>query len=176
VDRVREYEPGVDLVTAFERSVDALAHDPSYREVEIVERRARKNGRTHELALVIDREGGLDVGTCERISAYLNDALEAYGDLYELSVASAGLDRPLVRPTDYERFAGRDVLIKTTLPINHEYTHEGKLLGLRGTTILLQNKKGELPIPHEMVKSANLVYDFRADLRRAKQEKRERGT
>lgn len=122
----------------------------------------------------VDREGGVDLDTCGRIAARLNAELEAYED-FQLVVASAGLERPLLRPADYERFRDRDAVIKTSLPINHEYTHEGKLAGLRGTTILLAQKKGELPIPYEMIKNAHLVHDFRADLQRAKKEKRERG-
>lgn len=140
-----------------------------------MERRAKRVGRTQELYVSIDREGGVDLETCGRIATYLNAALESFGDDFELIVTSAGLDRPLVRPQDYERFRDREVVVKTTLPIDHEYTHEGKLVGLRGTTVVLLQKKGERPIPIEMVKSANLVYDFRADLRRAKKEKRERG-
>jgi ribosome maturation factor RimP len=171
-----EEQSRVDITAAFERVVEGLAYDAAFRDLEIVECRARRVGRSHELTLVLDREGGLDIGTCERVSAHVNHALESFGDLYELSVASAGLDRPLVRAADYERFAGRNVVITSTLAIQHEYTHEGKLDGLRGSTIILTTKKGELPIPLEMVKSANLAYDFRADLRRAKKEKRERET
>jgi ribosome maturation factor RimP len=164
------------LQSTFERSVDALAFDAAYREIEIVERYARRSGRTHELIVSIDREGGVDIETCGKIAARLNAELEAFTEDFQLIVSSAGLERPLLRPADYERFRDRDAVIKTTLPINHEYTHEGKLAGLRGTTILLEQKKGELPIPYEMVKSAHLVHDYRADLQRAKKEKRERGS
>ena len=129
----------------------------------------------HELTVSVDREGGVDLDTCGRIAAHLNAELENFTEDFQLIVASAGLERPLLRPADYERFRDRDAVIKTTLPINHEYTHEGRLAGLRGTTIILAQKKGELPIPYEMVKSAHLAYDFRADLQRAKKEKRERG-
>jgi ribosome maturation factor RimP len=165
-----------DIAVAFERSVAALAYDAAFRDIEIVDRRARKAGRVHELSLVIDREGGVDLETCGRIATRLNAELERFTDDFELVVTSAGLERPLLRPADYERFRDRDVVVKTTLAVHHEYTHEGKLAGLRGTTVILNTKKGELPIPYEMVKSAHLVHDYRADLRRAKKEKRERGT
>ena len=64
--------------------------------------------------------------------------------------------------------------MKTTLPIKSEYTHRGKLLGVRGNAIVLEQRTGELPIPLEMVKSANVEYDYRADLKRAKNERREK--
>jgi hypothetical protein len=45
-------------------------------------------------------------------------------------------------------------------------------LGLRGDAIVLARAKGELPIPLVAVKSANVEYDYRADLKRAKRERR----
>ena len=45
---------------------------------------------------------------------------------------------------------------------------------MRGNAVILATKSGELPIPFEMVKSANIEYDYRADLRRAKRERREK--
>lgn len=164
----------VSLVEAFENAASALAFEPEFRDIEIVARRARRHGRSAELSLTVDRPGGIDLETCGRIAAHLNGALASEPDPYTLEVESAGLDRPLVRPEDYERFLDCDVLVKTTLPIASEYTHRGKLRGVRGNAVILERKAGELPIPLEMVKSANVEYDVRADLRRAKKEKREK--
>lgn len=164
----------VGLVEAFENAARALPFEEEFSGLEIVAHRARRSGRSTELALTVDRPGGVDLAFCGRIAARLSDVLESETDDYTLEVESAGIDRPLVAPADYDRFKDRDVVIKTTLPIQSEYTHRGKLLGLRGNAIVLGQKKGELPIPLEMVKSANIEYDYRADLRRAKQEKREK--
>ena len=110
---------------------------------------------------------------CERIGARLNELLEAESEAYSLAVESPGLDRPLLRPGDYERFRDRDVCVQTTLPIGSERTHRGKLLGVRGNAAILATPKGELPIPLEMIKSANLEFDYRAALRRDKRERRD---
>jgi ribosome maturation factor RimP len=84
------------------------------------------------------------------------------------------LNRPLTKPSDYDRFTGRDVKIVTTLAIENAKTHRGKLDGVRGTNVILARERGELPIPIAVIKSANLEYDVRADLQRAKQREKNR--
>ncbi|MBV8580420.1 MAG: ribosome maturation factor RimP, partial [Candidatus Eremiobacteraeota bacterium] len=121
------------------------------------------------LHVTVDREGGIDIGTCERIASRINAALDAFPEPYTLEVESAGLDRPLTKPSDYDRFSGRDAKIVTTLAIENAKTHRGKLGGVRGTNVVLTRERGELLIPLAVVKSANLEYDVRADLQRAKQ-------
>jgi ribosome maturation factor RimP len=162
------------LADAFERTVHALPHQPEFRDVEIVASSAHKHRRQTALHVTVDREGGVDVATCERIAARINAALDAFPDLYMLEIESAGLDRPLTKPSDYDRFSGRAAKIVTTLAIENAKTHRGKLGGVRGTNIVLARDKGELLIPIAVVKSANLEYDVRADLQRAKQREKNR--
>jgi ribosome maturation factor RimP len=164
----------VSLAESFENAARALALEEPFHDLEIVAHRARRSGRSTQLSLTVDRPGGVDLALCERIAARLGAALENESDTYTLEVESAGIDRPLRSPSDYERFRERPVIVTTTLPIAHEYTHRGKLLGLRGNALVLERKDGEFPIPLEMVKSANVEFDYRADLRRAKRERREK--
>jgi len=164
----------LNLTEAFESAARALPFEEEFREIEIVAHKARQSGRNTELALTVDRPGGVDLALCERIASRITNALEAQTDLYTLEVESVGIDRPLLSPADYDRFKENDIVVKTTLPIASEYTHRGKLLGMRGNAVILATKSGEFPIPYEMVKTANIEYDYRADLRRAKKEKREK--
>ncbi len=137
--------------------------------------RARRQGRSVELSLTVDRSGtAVDLAFCERVAARLNAALDAETDPYTLEVESAGLERPLLKPADYERFRDRNVVVTTSLAIASEYTHRGKLLGVRGNAVILARETGELPIPLEVVKAARIEYDYRADLKRAKRERREK--
>lgn len=164
---------GTNLGDAFERVVHAIPHEAAFRAIEIVTTAIRP-GRTTALLVMVDREGGVDIATCERIAARINVALDAFPDEYTLEVSSAGVDRPLVKPSDYDRFEGRNVKVVTTLAIGNAKTHRGVLGGLRGTNVILRvGAKGEaeLPIPIAAIKSANLEYDIRADLQRAKREK-----
>jgi len=161
------------LAESFERAALSLPYEAEFRDVEIVEHRVHRHGRAHDLRLVVDRPDGVDVALCERVGARLNELLEAETDPYTLAVESPGLDRPLLRPADYERFVNRNVKVQTTLPIRSERTHRGKLLGVRGNAAVLETPAGELPIPLEMIKSANLEFDYRAALQRDKRERRD---
>jgi ribosome maturation factor RimP len=164
-----------ELSDVFERTVDAIVHEHGSTGVEVVTRSARARGRTTELRVTIDKDGGVDLATCERIAARINGALDAIDAPYSLEVESAGLERPLVRPHDYERFAGKRARIVTSLQVAGSKTHRGTLVGLRGETVILAIENGELPLPLATIKSANLEYDPRADLQRDKRERKAHG-
>ena len=161
------------LAGEFERAVEEIARDGRFAGVEIVHAGTRGRGDGTVLSLTIDREGGVDVRTCERIASAINARLQSFEETYRLEVESAGLDRPLTKPGDYERFSGRDAKIVTSLQVRGNKTHRGVLKGVRGTAVILQTESGELPLPLETIKTANLEYDVRADLKRAKEQKRQ---
>jgi ribosome maturation factor RimP len=164
------------LTDAFERAVHALPHQAEFNELEIVTTRVRRNRDGLALSIMVDRRGkspGVDIATCERVAARINVALDAFTEPYTLEVESAGLNRPLVKPADYERFIGENVRIISTLTIAQAKTHRGTLAGVRGNSVILQTPAGELLIPLEVVKSANIEFDIRADLQRAKRQKHE---
>jgi ribosome maturation factor RimP len=163
-----------DLIGAFERAADELPFDASLRGVEVISTSHRKHRGSVEFRVVIDKPGGVDVATCERISRKLNAALDSYPDLYSLSVESAGLERPLLRPADYQRFIGQSVKLTTDIMVRGAKTHRGRLEGLRGTNVILTQKNGELPLPLALIKHANVEYDPRADLTKEKKERRHR--
>ena len=166
---------GESLTHVFERTLDAIVHDPAFVDVEIVLHGARAGRSTTSLSVTIDKVGGVDIGTCEAIASRINDALDQFEDRYTLEVESAGLERPLVKPADYTRFAGKKVRVVTTLTINGAKTHRGTLVGLRGENVVVATEQGELPLPIATIKSANLEYDPRADLTRDKRERKNHG-
>jgi ribosome maturation factor RimP len=174
-------EPGAEsleteslFLEAFARVVHALPHQPEFRNVEIVDTRTHRQHGATVLQVIVDRDGGVDIATCERIAARINAALDAFSDPYTLEIESAGLNRPLSKPADFDRFTGRDVKIVSTLPIAGAKTHRGRLEGVRGTNVILTRSGAELPIPLAVIKSANLEYDVRVDLQRAKQREKKK--
>jgi ribosome maturation factor RimP len=166
------FEPTA-LTDAFSRIVHGLPHQPEFANVEIVMTGIERRRDGFAFSVMVDKVGGVDIATCERIAARINAGLEAFTDPYTLEVESAGLNRPLVTPADYERFAGQNVRVISTLPINQAKTHRGKLAGVRGSSVILETPHGELSIPLDVVKSANIEYDIRTDLQRAKREKKD---
>ena len=149
-----------------------MSHDKAFAEVEFVSHAARRQARMHALQVVIDREGGVDIKLCERVAAALNRRLEEFDEQYTLEVESAGLNRPLTKAGDYERFAGNSAKVLTTLLINGSKTHRGILRGVQGTNVMLDTERGPLPLPLATIKSANLEYDIRNDLKREKQDRK----
>jgi len=162
----------LELSDAFLRAVDALTTRAEFMQIEIVERSARRVGRNVALKLIVDRVQGVDVGLCERIATYVNAQLDQFEQPYTLEVQSVGLDRPLRKAGDYQRFSGSDAKVLTTLLINGTKTHRGRLCGVRGTNVILETPNGELPLPLSVIRSANLEYDIRGDLKREKQERK----
>ena len=130
--------------------------------VDAPSRAADGSGVTHEDCANFSREFGtiLDV----------EDAMP--GAQYTLEVSSPGLDRKLVKPRDYERFAGSRVRLTTREAINGRRNFDGRLEGLRENRILLElaqakKKKAEpasveskVEIALSNVEKANLVPEF----------------
>ncbi len=164
---------GTNLAAAFERLLEAIAHDRLFAGLEIVAHHARPVAGTLQLRATIDRPGGVDLALCERVAAAINAGLEAHGGAYTLEVESAGLDRPLLRDADYDRFAGQRARIVTTLTVNGGKTHRGTLRGLRGDAVVMDTDGGELLLPLPTIKSARLEYDPRLDFQRDKLQRKQ---
>ena len=160
------------LAGAFEDAVDTIAAGGDFEGIEIVERISRRAHGTQVLSVTIDREGGVDLATCERLSAALRAQLATFMEPFTIEVESAGLNRRLSSPRDFERFRGRPIKVTTTLAIGGGKTHRGVLRGVRGTAVILDAGASELPLPLAAIKSAHLEYDIRADLARAKKANR----
>ncbi|MYI73039.1 MAG: ribosome maturation factor RimP [Candidatus Dadabacteria bacterium] len=94
------------------------------------------------LRIYLDKEGGVTVDDCANVSRELGVVLDAYDIMpqhsYTLEVSSPGLRRPLNRQSDYERFKGRKVKIKTTDPVGDRRVFSGTLLGMEGEMILVE--------------------------------------
>ena len=84
------------------------------------------------LRLYLDKDGGVDILDCEAISRVVSDLLDEADPIegsYVFEVGSAGAERPLKRPTDFEQFMGADVLLKTYKPRDGRKEFSGVLAG-----------------------------------------------
>ncbi len=129
------------------------------------------------LRLRIDRIAGpadgsaVSVDDCARVTRELRDWFEGRDDLpgdYDLEVSSPGVERPLVRPRDYERFAGREVRLKGYGPLSDgRKILEGELEGLTGgeePRVALEVEGQRVTVPLTAIASASLVYRWEEDL------------
>ena len=93
------------------------------------------------LRLYLDKEGGVDILDCEAISRKVSDLLDAADPIessYVFEVSSAGLERQLKRPSDFQRFMGSDVLLKTYKPQNGQKEFPGRLTGYDNGAVTLE--------------------------------------
>lgn len=85
--------------------------------VELVQVEVCGQGQGRLLRVLLDQPAGIGLEDCERVSRALSEALDrdetVMPGAYTLEVSSPGLDRPLVRPADYVRFAGRRARVRT---------------------------------------------------------------
>ena len=92
------------------------------------------------LRLLIDKQGGVDILDCEAISRKVSDLLDDADPIessYVFEVGSAGLERQLKRPSDFQQFMGSPVLVKTYQPKDGRKEFAGTLAGYEGGAVLL---------------------------------------
>jgi ribosome maturation factor RimP len=113
------------------------------------------------LRVFIDIERGVTVDDCATVSNQLSRVFEVENVDYDrLEVSSPGLDRPLLKAADFERFAGQDVQIKMSMPIGNQRNFTGRLMGLRDGQVVVESDKGELLLPLDEIDKARLVPKF----------------
>lgn len=104
-----------EQVAAFAEDV-VKAHGCSLWDVEYV-----REGSEYFLRLYIDKEGGVDINDCEAISRAMDPILDEKDPIpgsYHFEVCSAGLERALKRPGDFQRFLGSPITVKLYRPYN----------------------------------------------------------
>ena len=90
------------------------------------------------LRIFIDKPGGITIDDCATVSNHLSHLFTVENIDYDrLEVSSPGLDRPLVKPQDYVRFAGNPVTLKLRVPIDNRRRLAGELVGLQGEEVKL---------------------------------------
>ena len=125
-----------------------------------------KEGKDWFLRVFIDRtqstEGqGISTDDCEKVSKYLSarlDELDPIKQNYYLEVSSPGIDRALIKDSDYVKFAGRFVDVTLYQAMNGRKTIFGKLSGIEdGNLIILDEKENRIEIPMEKVSKTKLA-------------------
>lgn len=130
---------------------------------ELVDIEYVKEGSHYFLRIFVDKEGGIDIDDCGRISEYLSEQLDKndpISDAYFLEVSSPGAERPLKKQEDVKKAIGKNVCITTYEPIGGAKEFEGLLLSFDGETAVVRTGKKEQEIPYAKVASARLAIVF----------------
>lgn len=113
------------------------------------------------LRVFIDIDRGVTVDDCATVSNQLARVFEVENVDYDrLEVSSPGLDRPLKKRPDFERFVGSDVQIRLRMPIGNQRNFVGVLEGFVGDEVRLRTEKGEIAFPFDEIEKARLVPRF----------------
>ena len=115
------------------------------------------------LRLYIDKEGGVDIDDCEAVSRAVDPVLDEYDpipDSYRFEVCSAGLERVLKRPSDFERFLGAPVLVKLYRPKNGSKEFAGVLQGYQDGDVTVTVGKNTLTFEKSEVALVRLRVEF----------------
>ncbi|NCB52492.1 MAG: ribosome maturation factor RimP [Clostridia bacterium] len=94
------------------------------------------------LRVYIDKTGGVSVEDCEAVSRALDpilDEADPIPESYIFEVSSAGVERELKRPSDFERFIGEKVEVKHYQPVNGAKSHIGLLVGYDGGAVIINS-------------------------------------
>ena len=141
-----------------ERSIAPVIEAMGYDIVRVV----LSGRRRPRLQIMAERKdgAGMVVDDCVAVSRAASAILDVEDPIsgpYELEVSSPGIDRPLTRLADFERFAGFEAKLETALPLDGQRRWKGCLLGLDGETVRLKTKSGEVALPFAAIEKAKLV-------------------
>ena len=121
------------------------------------------------LRVYIDQPDGITLDDCARVSNQLTRLFMVENvDYSRLEVSSPGLDRPLVKPSDFERFAGERAQLRLREPMNGRKRFAGVLKGLQDDAVLLEMDGVMFALPLAEVERARLAPELEVASRRVK--------
>ena len=132
-------------------------------EIKLVDVEYKKIGKNWTLRVLIDKNQGVTVFDCQKLSREIEDLIEIHElikDHYILEVSSPGLDRPLKKESDFIRNKGEKIQVNTYSPINNSKINTGTIRDFSNSTLFLENKKDTLEIPLINIMQAKLIIEF----------------
>ena len=122
-----------------------------------------REGSEYFLRLYIDKEGGVDINDCEAISRAMDPILDEKDPIpgsYHFEVCSAGLERALKRPGDFERFLGSPITVKLYRPYNGLKELPCVLRGYEDGKITVESGKDTITFEKSQVALVRLRVEF----------------
>ena len=131
---------------------------------ELVDVELKGAGKNSLLRIFIDQQAGISHRDCELVSELVGTVLDVEDLIpfsYTLEVSSPGLDRKLVKESDYTRFGGKLARIQTRIPLHQQKVFRGRLQGIQDGKVRLELPKGNLlEIPLDVIDEARLEFDW----------------
>ena len=131
--------------------------------LELVDVEIVGSGRARTLRLTVDREAGIDLDALAEangpVSAAL-DAVDALSGPYTLELSSPGVERPLRRPSDFRRFVGTIVSVKSHDPVDGARRHRGLLIEADDVGIAVEVDGEHRRFSYDAIASARTVFEW----------------
>jgi ribosome maturation factor RimP len=146
-----------EIVTAFAQPI-VEEKGCSLWDVEYV-----REGSERFLRVYIDKKGGVGIDDCEAVARAIDpilDEKDPIAESYHFEVCSAGLERPLKRASDFERFMGSPVLVKLYRPRNGLKELPGVLRGYEDGRVTLEAGKETITFEKSEVALVRLRVEF----------------
>ena len=132
----------------------------SEAKVELVQVEYRREPQGWVLRFYLDKEGGFSLTDCALWNDRLGQLLDESGLIsqsYSLEISSPGLNRPLRKKEDFQRFLGLEAVVKLYAPQNNQKNFHGKLMSVeKEELVLLDRTSGLVRLPLSMIAGARL--------------------
>ncbi len=125
---------------------------------------AQASSKSNTLQIMAEHADGreITVGDCQILSRTVSEILDEKDPVagaYMLEVSSPGIDRPLTRLSDFQRWAGFEARLETTEPVNGQKRFHGGIAGIEGAEILLKTEVETVKLPFAALSRAKLVLN-----------------
>lgn len=129
------------------------------KNMELVDLEWRRERNGWVLRIFIDKPGGVTIADCAKISSIVGEILDKENIIhrsYILEVSSPGIERPLVKKEDYERFKGEKARITLKTPISGRRNFTGIILGIKKDLVQIEVEGRIWEFSLDNIKKANL--------------------
>ncbi len=121
-----------------------------------------EDGQTVQIMAENTTTKSLDVNDCAKLSRAISTVMDVEDPIkgkYKLEISSPGIDRPLVKPSDFESYAGLEAKLETQMPTETgQKRFRGIIKGInKDNNVLLDTDQGEIEIPFAALSKAKLV-------------------
>ena len=150
-------------IPIYQLVIDLIEPTLQGSEIKLVDVEYKKIGKDWTLRVLIDKNQGVTVFDCQKLSREIEDLIEIHElikDHYVLEVSSPGLDRPLKKESDFVRNKGKQIQVNTDSPINNSRINTGTIRDFSNSTLFLENNNDTLEIPLINIMQAKLIIEF----------------
>ena len=154
----------MDIQAILEKVEKEIAPALTHMGYDLIERELVLESGRFTLRLFIDKEGGVNVGDCERVSHGIGDLIEVKEIVpvaYNLEISSPGILRPLRRREDFLKYSGSIIRLKTLAPIDGRSNYKGILEGIIGDDVVMIVDETHFKIPLNMLAKARIEEEIK---------------